>query len=55
MMSNAAKHFDILAITLKVLHNYFNIFNKIFRSVFSKFLDASAKPFFLCTHVDALR
>jgi len=40
----------ILAISLNILHNYFDIIIKIiFRSVSRvKFLDTSAKPYFPC-------
>jgi len=45
---NAVKSFNILPINLNVLHNYFNVSNKIiFRSV-SKFLDISTKLFYSC-------
>jgi len=45
MISNAAKHFDILA----KLNNYFDNLIKIFSDLYLvKFSDISAKPFFLC-------
>jgi len=49
MMRIATKNFDILAISLNILYNYFDSLI-IFRSVFilAKFLDISAKPFFPC-------
>jgi len=34
-MSNAAKNFDILAISLSVLHNYFSSTKLLFRFIFS--------------------
>jgi len=40
MMSNAAKNFDILAISLNVLHNYFDSSLKLFSNLV-KFLDFS--------------
>jgi len=44
-MSNAAKNFDILAIS--VLHNYFNRSTKSFPELYlAKFLNISAKSFF---------
>jgi len=44
-MSNAAKNFDILAIS--VLHNYFNRSTKLFSEPYlAKFLNISAKSFF---------
>jgi len=46
---NAEKSFNILAISLSTLHNYFDGPNKIiFRSVSSKFSDTLAKLFFPC-------
>jgi len=33
-MSNAAKNFDILAISLNVLHNYFNSSTKLFLDLY---------------------
>jgi len=45
MMTNAAKSFDSLAISLSGLHNYFDNSPKLFSSP-AKFLDTSAKPFF---------
>jgi len=54
MMSNTAKTFDILAISLSILHNYFNGPTKLFLDLanrfldLAKFLDSSAKPSFLC-------
>jgi len=47
MISNAAKNFDILAISLSVLHNYFNGTIKFFSDVYLvKFLNTSVKLFF---------
>jgi len=49
MMSNAAKSFDILGISLSVLHNHFNNPTKLFSNLYlAKFLDTSAKSFFPC-------
>ena len=42
----AVKNFNILATSLNILHNYFGSNKIIFKSV-TKFLDASAKLFFL--------
>ena len=48
-MSNAAKIFDILAISLRVQHDYFNGLTKLFSDLYpAKFLDTLAKPFFSC-------
>jgi len=44
---HAAKNFNILATSLSVLYNYFDGPNKIIFRTSSKFLDTSAKPFFL--------
>jgi len=47
MMHNATKNFDILAISLNVLHNYFNDPTKLFSDLYlAKFLDVSVKSFF---------
>jgi len=47
MMSNVAKNFDILAIILNVLRNYFDIPIKLFSDLYlAKFLDTSVKLFF---------
>jgi len=49
MMSNAAKNFIILAISLKILHDYFDDPTKLFLDMYvTKFLAASAKSFFPC-------
>jgi len=49
MVSNIAKS-DILATNLSILHNYFDDPTKLFSDLYlAKFLDTSAKPFFLCT------
>jgi len=46
-MSNTAKSFDILAISLSVLHYYFNGLTKLFSDLYlAIFLDTSAKLFF---------
>jgi len=46
-MSIAAKNFDILAISLSVLYNYFDSLTKLFSDPYpAKFLDISAKLFF---------
>jgi len=45
-MSNTAKHFDIRAINLNVLRNYFDGPNKIIFRFVNKFLDISANRFF---------
>jgi len=43
-MSNAAKNFDIIAISLSILHNYFDSLIKLFSDLsLAKFLDTSAK------------
>jgi len=45
MINNAAK--DFLAISLDVLHNYFNSLLKLFSDLYqAKFLDISVKLFF---------
>jgi len=47
MMSNAAKNFNILATSLKILHNYFDDPTKLFLDLYlTEFLDVSAKSFF---------
>jgi len=43
-MNNAVKSFDILAISLNILHNYFDNPTKSSSDLVS-FLDSSAKPF----------
>jgi len=49
MMGNTAKSFNILVISLNVLHNYFNNPTNLFSDLYLvKFLDTSAKPSFLC-------
>jgi len=48
-MSNAAKNFDILAISSDVLHNYFDAPNLFSDLYLVKFLDTSAKALFPCT------
>jgi len=51
-MSNAAKNFDILAISLSILHNYFDSSIKLFQDLYlAKFLDISAKPFIQCRYL----
>jgi len=45
---NGAKNFNILAISLNVLHNCFNDSNEIIFKSVCKFLDISAKLFFPC-------
>jgi len=48
-MSNNVKTFDILAISLNILHNYFDSLTKLFSDPYlTKFLDTSAKLFFSC-------
>jgi len=48
MMSNAVKKFDILAISLNVLRNYFDNSLKLFSDLYlAKCLDTSAKSFSL--------
>jgi len=37
-MSNVTKSFDILVISLNVLHNYFDSLTKLFSDLLSKFL-----------------
>jgi len=45
--SNVAKSFDNLAISLSVLHNYFDRLTKLFSDLYlAKFLDTSSKPSF---------
>jgi len=44
-MSMIAKNFDNLATSWNILHNYFD---SLFDDLLIKFLDISAKPFFLC-------
>jgi len=48
-MSNATKNFDILAISLSVLLNYFDDLTKLF-SYLAKFLDILPKTFFPCAN-----
>jgi len=43
----AVKNFNILETSLNILHNYFDGPNKIIFKSVTKFLDASAKLFFL--------
>jgi len=50
MMTNAAKSFDSLAISLNDLHNYFDSSPKLFSGP-AKFLDTSAKPFFTLYYI----
>jgi len=46
LMSNAARNFDILAISLDVLHNYFDSLLKLFLGLYlPKFLDTSLQIF----------
>jgi len=48
-MSNVKKNFDILAISLSVLYNYFDGSTKLFSVLYvAKFLNTSAKSFFPC-------
>jgi len=48
--ANAAKNFDILAINLSVLRNYFGGLRKLFSDLYrAKILDLSAKLFFPCS------
>jgi len=48
-LSNAVKIYNILAISLSVLHNYFNSLTKLFSDLYlAKFLDTLVKPFFPC-------
>jgi len=42
----AAKNFDILAISLSILHNYFDCLTKFSNLYLAKFLDILIKPFF---------
>jgi len=52
MISNVAKNLDILAISLNVLHYYFDSLIKLFSDLyFAKFLDTSAKSFFPCAFI----
>lgn len=50
MMSNVAKHFDILATSLSVLRNNFDgpieLFLDLYISIIDKLLDILTKPFF---------
>jgi len=47
MMNNAIKNFNILAISLSVLYNYFDNSMKLFSDLYlAKFLDKTAKLFF---------
>jgi len=60
MMNNAVENFDILAISLNVLHNYFYSLLKLFSDLYLvTFLDistnCSAKLFFLVLFEEALR
>jgi len=49
MTSNAAKSFDILAISLSVLHNYFNTLTKLFSDLYlAKVSDTSVKNHLFC-------
>jgi len=50
IMSNTVKNFNILAISLSVLHNYFDDLTKLFSDLYlTKFLDSPTKSFFfLC-------
>jgi len=43
-MSNVAKNFGILAISLNVLRNYFDNLNYFYDLYLAKILDLSAKP-----------
>jgi len=48
VMSSAAKSFDILAISLSILHNYFDDLTKLFSDLYlylAKFLDTLPKFF----------
>jgi len=46
-MSNAAKIFDVLATSLRVLHNYFDSSTNFFSNLYpAKILDLLAKPIF---------
>jgi len=46
---DAAKNFNILAVSSNVLHNYFGQQTKLFSNLYlAKFLDSSAKLFFPC-------
>jgi len=44
----AKKRFNVLTISLNVLHNYFDDSNNLFSDQ-AKFLDTSAKLFFTCS------
>jgi len=56
MMSIAAKSFNILAISLIVLHNYFDSSTKSSNLCLAKFLDISkAKPFRMTKFYNSLR
>jgi len=49
MMSNAAKSFDVLVISLSVLRNYFDNPTKLFSDLYlAKFFNTSAKSCFPC-------
>jgi len=51
MTSKTTKSFDILTISLSVLHNYFDNLTKLFSNLLSaKLLDILAKPSFTCTY-----
>jgi len=56
MMSNAAKSFDIPAISLSVLHNYFDGLTKLFSNLYlTTFLDVSVKLLFPYFRICILR
>jgi len=48
IMSNATKNFDILAISLSVLHNYFGLIKLFLDLYLAKSLNTLAKSFFPC-------
>jgi len=49
-MNNVVKSFNILAISLSVLHNHFDSSTKLFSDLnLAKFLDTSVKSFFIGT------
>jgi len=49
VISNAAKNFDILAISLNILHNYFDSSIKLFSNLYlPKFIEISVKFFPCC-------
>jgi len=50
-MSNAATNFDISAISLSVLHNYFASSTKFSDLYPAKILDLSGKLFFPCINI----